>query len=220
MEKELEPIKDNNKYSLLENPAITSEQFKAIFSKTPKKHIHTRPGKGGQKFDYVTGVYVKKMLNYLTGWRWDFEIIDKGEVVVDGKIIQVWVQGKLTINNEKNEPIIIKTQFGGADVKYLKGKSNIPVDYANDLKAAATDALKKCASEIGIASDIYGKNEFKDIFETNKENDNEKLFNETIKLISKLEGEKRNTAIDRAIQSKRFNNEQENKLINLYFKDK
>ena len=37
------------------------------------------------------------------------------------------------------------------------------VDYGNDLKAATTDALKKCASELGIASDVYGKNEFREI---------------------------------------------------------
>jgi len=33
------------------------------------------------------------------------------------------------------------------------------------LKAASTDALKKCASEIGIANDIYGADEFKGIQE-------------------------------------------------------
>jgi hypothetical protein len=45
----------------------------------------------------------------------------------------------------------------------MKSNPRQPLDYANDLKAAATDALKKCASEIGIANDIYGKNEFREI---------------------------------------------------------
>ena len=31
------------------------------------------------------------------------------------------------------------------------------------MKAAATDALKKCASEIGIAADIYNADEFREI---------------------------------------------------------
>ena len=76
---------------------------------------------------------------------------------------QVWVQGRLTIRNPKTfAPIVIKEQFGGADIKFKKG-TKVPLDYANDLKAAATDALKKCASELGIASDIYGKNEFKEL---------------------------------------------------------
>lgn len=37
------------------------------------------------------------------------------------------------------------------------------LDFGNDLKAASTDALKKCASLLGIASDVYGKSEYKDI---------------------------------------------------------
>jgi spore coat polysaccharide biosynthesis protein SpsF (cytidylyltransferase family) len=33
----------------------------------------------------------------------------------------------------------------------------------NDLKSAATDALKKCAAEIGIAADIYNAEEFREV---------------------------------------------------------
>lgn len=72
------------------------------------------------------------------------------------------MQGRLVIKNEKGEVLITKEQFGRADVKFKKG-TKILLDYGNDLKAASTDALKKCASELGIASDIYGANEFKDI---------------------------------------------------------
>jgi hypothetical protein len=92
------------------------------------------------------------------GWLWDFQIIDKGTIGA-----QVWVQGRLTIRNPKTlEPLIVREQFGGADIKFKKG-TKAPLDYANDLKASATDALKKCASELGSAPDIYGKNEFKEI---------------------------------------------------------
>jgi len=86
---------------------------------------------------------------------WNFEVLEHGK---EGG--QVWVLGKLTINTNKGE--IIKTQFGRADIKIWKGTKN-PLDYGNDLKAAATDSLKKCASELGIASDIYGQEEFKEI---------------------------------------------------------
>jgi len=164
LSKELAPIKSSkNKFTLTKSP-ISKEQILSIFQRTPDKHKHKRPGKGGGEWDYVTGVYVKKVLNYVFGWLWDFEIVDKGDVEAGGKKLQVWVQGKLTIRHpESLNPIIIKTQFGGADVKYMKSNPNRVLDYANDLKAASTDALKKCASELGIASDIYGKNEFKEI---------------------------------------------------------
>lgn len=158
-----QPLQSHGQYSLTDTP-ITKEQIEKIFSRTPAEHKHTRPAKGGGQWEYVTGVYVKKVLSYLFGFLWDFEVTDKGNVEVNGKIVQVWVQGKLTIKNPKTfEPMIIKTQFGGADVKYMKSNKNQPLDYANDLKAATTDALKKCASELGIASDVYGKNEFKDM---------------------------------------------------------
>ena len=159
------PIKKGNEYYLQQSP-VSKEQIELIFSRTPKGHVHTRPGKGGEQWEYVTGVYVKKVLNYLFGWLWDFEVLNQGNVEVGGKIIQVWVQGKLTIKQQtKNgiEEVMTKTQYGGADVKYLKSNTKIPMDFANDLKSATTDALKKCASEIGIASDIYGKNEFREL---------------------------------------------------------
>lgn len=138
-----------------ESPVLTEQQVLHILQKTPAKHVYTRPGRGGQQFTYVTGTYVKKVLNYAFGWDWDFEIIDKGR---EGA--QVWVQGRLTAR--MGERKIVKEQFGRAEIKMMKGTQNA-VDYGNDLKAAATDALKKCASELGVASDIYGKDEFNEI---------------------------------------------------------
>ena len=141
---------------------MKEKQLLFILQRTPKQHIYTRKGKGGMTFDYVTGVYVKKVLNYAFGWMWDFEIKDKGR---EGDL--VWVQGRLTIKNKSGKPVIVKEQFGRADVKFLRG-TKTPLDYGNDLKAAATDALKKCASELGIASDVYGKTEFQEIQKEDK----------------------------------------------------
>ena len=140
---------------------IEPEQMLRIFQRTPKQHIYSRPAKGGGTWDYVTGTYVKKVLNYIFGWMWDFEVKEHGK---EGDLI--WVLGKLTIKNKDGKAMIIKEQFGRADIKYKKDKPHKPenmLDFGNDLKGATTDALKKCASELGVASDIYGKTEFKDI---------------------------------------------------------
>ena len=141
---------------------IKEKQLLFILQKTPKEHIYHRPAKGGGTWDYVTGVYVKKALNYIFGWMWDFQIIDKGK---EGEL--VWVQGRLTIKNKSGKPMIIKEQFGRADIKFKRG-TKTPLDYGNDLKAATTDALKKCASELGIASDVYGNEEFQIIQKQDK----------------------------------------------------
>lgn len=157
--KDLQPLEDEKgKLSLITN-GIEQEQILHIIQRTPASHIYKRPAKGGGQWDYVTGVYVKKVLNYVFGWNWDFEVVGEEE-----KHKQVVVKGKLTVR-DKNDNAIIKMQFGRASVKYKKDTEE-PLDYGNDLKAATTDALKKCASELGIASDIYGKNEFKDIKST------------------------------------------------------
>ena len=151
--KDLEPIKDGGKY-MIPKTWMSERQVVRLVQKTPPQHIYTRPGKGGQRWSYVTGNYVEKVLNYTFGWNWDFEIVDKGK---EGD--QVWVQGKLTVKDDHGH-VITKSQFGRADIKFLKGTKQM-LDYGNDLKSASTDSLKKCASLLGIASDIYGKAEFK-----------------------------------------------------------
>lgn len=159
--KVLEPMKDGNKFAV---PAtwISTKQVVVMLQRTPKEHVFVRQGKGNQSWEYVTGHYVEKVLNYAFGWNWDFEIITQNVYGLENDKIdfaQVVVQGRLTVKDEKGNQIV-KSQFGRADVK-MRGAA--PLDLGNDFKAAATDALKKCASLLGIASDIYGKKEFKDL---------------------------------------------------------
>jgi len=120
-----------------------------ITQKTPRKFIKTRPGPGGISLGYVEVGYIINILNQAFGWDWDFRILDQQV----GKR-QVWVRGELTVR--VGDHVITKGQFGGADIKYNR-QSNEPVSIADDLKAAASDCLKKCASMLGIAGDVYWK---------------------------------------------------------------
>lgn len=145
---------------------LNIDQLNLLFAKTPDVHKYERPAKGGGKWTYVTGTYVKKKLNVMFAFDWDFEVI-KHEVSIPFK--QVVVEGKLTCRS--NGKTIIRMQFGRQDIKFRRqtdeqvrlGDDLIPLDLGNDLKGATTDALKKCASELGIASDVYAPNEFKAI---------------------------------------------------------
>lgn len=150
---DLTPEVQGSKY-MIPKTWMSEKQVLRIIQKTPPQHVYRRPGKGGKEFDYVTGTYVTKVLNFTFGWNWDFEIVNHGK-----EANQVWVLGKLTVKSEKGQTIS-KTQFGQAEVKALKDGKGL-VNFGNDLKSAATDSLKKCASMLGIASDIYGKEEFK-----------------------------------------------------------
>jgi len=93
---------------------------------------------------------------------------------------QAIVHGKLTCR--ANGATVVKHQFGRADIK-LRKADGVPLDLGNDLKAASTDALKKCASELGIASDVYGESEFKSITVTDEQTSNESLLKELSQLL-------------------------------------
>lgn len=155
---------------IIGNLPFTTEQFNILMAPTPAKYVKTRDMPGGGKADYVSGHYVMNVLNYATGFQWDFEVLEEkekyGQIVIRGRLSFVTPEGR----------VISKTQYGranikvysdtiklrnGSTVKRTDSKAGQPVDYGNDHKAAATDALKKCASLLGVAWDIYGKEDFK-----------------------------------------------------------
>lgn len=146
--------------SLVDNNNLNDKQLALILKRTPAQYVKTRPAKGGGTWDYVPGGYMKKILNLMFGWDWDFEIMD--EKIMHGEVI---VKGKLTCRSNGKE--IVKMQYGNKDIMYRKlqqGEAErVPLSIGNDLKSAATDALKKCAAEIGIAADIYNKDDFKEV---------------------------------------------------------
>lgn len=150
-----EPMRDGKKITLTKT-WVGEKQLLRILEKTPRQYVYRKPGKGGGTFDYVSVSYILKALNYIFGWNWDFEVLEHG---MEGA--QVWVKGKLTVHGMHAGQTITKTQFGRADIKYKRGTKEM-LDFGNDLKGASSDALKKCASMFGIASDIYGKSDYKE----------------------------------------------------------
>jgi len=146
--------------SLVDDNSLNANQLAQILKRTPKAYVRKRPAKGGGTWDYVSGGYVKKVLNLMFGWDWDFEVLED-KIMHDEAI----VKGRLTCRS--NGRTIIKTQYGNKDIMYKRGTdengNRVPLSIGNDLKSAATDCLKKCAAEIGIAADIYNKDEFKEI---------------------------------------------------------
>jgi len=146
--------------SLVDDNSLNANQLAQILKRTPKAYVKKRPAKGGGTWDYVSGGYVKKVLNLMFGWDWDFEVLED-KIMHDEAI----VKGRLTCRS--NGRTIIKTQYGNKDIMYKRGTdangNRVPLSIGNDLKSAATDCLKKCAAEIGIAADIYNKEDFKEI---------------------------------------------------------
>ena len=191
------PAKINAKdLAKVENNLINAEQAKFLLKRTPANHIKTRPALGGGTWQYVSGTYVQKVLNLMFGWAWDFEIVS--EIIQDGEAI---VKGKLIVNTGGQK--IIKTQYGNKKIM-KKRKTGEALSLGNDLKAAATDSLKKCAAQLGIAQDVYAPDEFTEVevlSEEQHEHDADVLIKEVKEDIELLNNVS-HKIIEKAIQSK------------------
>lgn len=129
---------------VIQKTELTKEQKISLAVRTPAQFIRERQGKGRQVFRYVEGGYVIARLNDIFGpLNWQFETT-REEVLST----EVWVKGRLTVIDHKNGFRVYKEQVGQAD-----RNANVPL--GDTVKAAMTDALKKCASEFGIALDVY-----------------------------------------------------------------
>ena len=131
---------------------LTDHQKSVINVRTPEEFIRSKPGRGSKTVRYVEGGYVIAKLNQAFGpLSWDFEVVEQGtterknEKNAEG---EVWVKGKLTIVDHKQGFRVSKTQYGQHNIH-----TSVPIGDA--FKAAGTDALKKCASMLGVALDVY-----------------------------------------------------------------
>jgi len=105
--------------------------------------VRYRDGSFGQQLAYVPGHVVIERLNQAFESLWSFEIVSH-EIHQD----EVIVIGRLSAEG------ITKTQFGSSRITRAR-ETNEMVSLADDLKAATTDALKKCATLFGVGLHLY-----------------------------------------------------------------
>lgn len=129
--------------------ALTDEEFVGLLlMETPKQFIKYRDVGGGVKAPYVETGYVINFLNLLFGpMNWSDEV---KSMEVAGNEVNAVV--RLTVT--RNGKVSYKEQTGTNEIRYRKSDSK-PVSLGNNKKGAVSDALKKCASQFGIARDIY-----------------------------------------------------------------
>ena len=104
--------------------------------------IKQRRGRNGL-LDYVEGHSVIHRLNEALAGAWSFEITHH-EIREE----EVLVLGKLSAEG------VTKMQWGVSQVTREKGSGAL-VSLGDDLKAAATDAMKKCATFLGVGLHLY-----------------------------------------------------------------
>jgi len=107
--------------------------------------IKQREGNFGKMIDYIEGHAVVKRLNDSFDANWSFAIL-KHEILKDTD--EVFVLGELSSNG------IVKTQFGSSRITRARETGEM-ISLADDLKAAATDSLKKTATLLGVGLYLY-----------------------------------------------------------------
>lgn len=107
--------------------------------------IKQREGNFGRMLDYIEGHTIIQRLNEAFDAEWSFRIISH-EVVKEAD--EVLVLGELKACG------IVKSQFGSSKIKRTRETGEI-ISLADDLKAAATDALKKTATLLGVGLQLY-----------------------------------------------------------------
>jgi hypothetical protein len=144
------PVSESNQLVVLD-----SNRLAKLNTPTPKEFIYKREGRGGLVLDYVSIGYVINKLNEVFGLSWSCETVEVSNTEMLSKTGQVVVRVTLIVNI--GDKSISRSQYGSAEIKMYKSgdKQGRPVDIGDDFKAAASDGLKKCASTLGVASDIY-----------------------------------------------------------------
>ncbi len=101
------------------------------------KDLKHRPGRAGMTFTYADARAVAQRLDDvlgLTGWQFEVDVADAARGVVKGSLAIV-VDGKTVIHED----------FG-----YPNSTSD-----DEPLKSAASDALRRCAAQIGVGRSLY-----------------------------------------------------------------
>lgn len=108
--------------------------------------------RGGVELEYVTGEQVTTRLNDELGFlNWSFRVMQHG---IHAEADECWVLGELTVTLDG--ATVVKQQFGSQKIKRSRA-SGTPMDIGFDLKGAATDCLKKCASLVGVGLYLWHK---------------------------------------------------------------
>jgi len=107
--------------------------------------IKQREGNFGKTLDYIEAHTVLQRLNDAFDARWSFKIL---EYEIQKDTDEVIVLGELSAGD------VVKVQFGSSRITKARETGEV-ISLADDLKAAATDAIKKCATLMGIGLHLY-----------------------------------------------------------------
>jgi hypothetical protein len=101
--------------------------------------------RGGVQLTYISGEQVVRRLNEVLGvGGWSFRVLRHD---INPEADEAWALGELVADIDART--VVRQQFGSQKLKRSRS-TGAPLDIGFDLKGAATDAMKKCASLLGV----------------------------------------------------------------------
>jgi hypothetical protein len=117
---------------------------KALSAPFPADAVKNRRGNFGKPINYVDGAAIIARLNDCFDNNWNFTIVEH-HVLATGEVL---VLGRLGAFG------VVKEAFGRG-MPAVSRETGEVLSEADAYKAAATDALKKCATMLGVAAYLY-----------------------------------------------------------------
>jgi hypothetical protein len=122
--------------------ALSDFAIEVLTRALPEDKIKSRPGGGGMKFNYITPDFVIETLNEAFGFDWSTKIVFS-ERYEDTVVVGL----ELSVPDPTGK-VVVKQQFGSCDI--TKG-----LGVGEAFKGAASDAMKKCATLLGLGLELY-----------------------------------------------------------------
>ena len=116
---------------------MSKDISKALCAPFEEKDLKHRPGRGGMTFTYADARAVAQRLDEvlgIEGWQFEVKVADGARNVVHGSLAVV-IGGKTTIRQDFGYP--------------NSAQDDEP------LKSAASDALRRCAAQLGVGRSLY-----------------------------------------------------------------
>lgn len=129
---------------------------------------------GGTTLSYIGGHTVIRLLNKAFNYQWSFEVVsEEVKTSLPKPMFEGWGKNKKAVldpntGSQKMEPqppvakVLGRLTVPGIGVKEQWGSKVLiggATEQESAFKSASTDALKKCASLLGIGLELYGEDE-------------------------------------------------------------
>jgi len=157
---------------------MLDSNIRAVIEEPIPRHLIQTRQISGTKLDYVSGNFVIDTLNRAFGYTWSWSI-DKewiqpsepkkykdkntGQETVTPQVPVAHVIGTLTVFLRDENGNVVQVSKSGAGSKSIIGGSS---EQESIFKSASTDALKKAASLLGIAAQLYREPREQEYFDT------------------------------------------------------